>query len=122
MLRLAASLQQWSFLASLPGYSPLYIASSGMIWSIVGSLLFWGLWQGKTWAPRLAQISLPIYAGYYWFDRMILHDRQTGLLVQVPTNTGFALLVTVLGLVFCFWTLNRTGSILYFGDRHERTS
>jgi hypothetical protein len=116
LLRLVAAIQTWAFLANLPGYSPLYIAISGGLWSIGGSLLFWGLWRGKGWAPRAARLGLPIYAGYYWFDRLVMSSE------QVLTNAAFALAVTILGLLFCYWALSRPGSTLYFGDWHERTS
>ena len=122
LLRLAAAIQQWSFLSGLPGYSPFYIASSGMIWSAAGSALVWGLWRGAAWTPHLAKLLIPLYAAYYWFDRLILSNRQADRLVTLPVNAGFALLVTIVSLVYCYWALSREKSNIYFGDRHERTS
>jgi hypothetical protein len=122
LLRFAAAIQQWAFLASLPGYLPLYIVISGLTWGVVVGWLFWGLWQASPWAPRLARVALPLYAAFYWFDRLLMSNRQANSIVQIPENASFALLITIVSLVFCYWALSRTRSIIYFGDRHERTS
>lgn len=119
LLRIFAAIQQWSFLASLPGYSPLYIASTGLIWAVFGFFLFWGLWQGSPWAPRMAKPVFALFAGFYWFDRLFLSNREEGVLFNLPVNAGFAMVVTILSLGFSYWTLSRTTSNLFFGERHE---
>ncbi len=55
LVRLVLCIRYWDFLTSWPGISPLYMASTGFIWTLAGSLLLWGLWRAKMWAPRLME-------------------------------------------------------------------
>src|SRR4030042_4223594 len=55
LVRLILSIRDWEFLASWPGVSPLYITLTGLIWTLTGLILLWGLWREKNWAPRRMQ-------------------------------------------------------------------
>src|SRR4030042_6295620 len=55
LTRLVLAIKEWDFLVSWPGVSPLYILLTGLIWTLAGIPLLWGLWRAKNWAPRLVQ-------------------------------------------------------------------
>jgi hypothetical protein len=96
-------MRQWSFLESLSPAPPLvYLAISGLVWGVVGALLVWGLLLGRSWAPRLTQISAPLYATFYWLDRLLIADRSA-----IYSRWPFAVGLTVLLLIFTFWVLSR---------------
>ncbi|HEX9090447.1 MAG TPA: hypothetical protein VF831_03110 [Anaerolineales bacterium] len=117
LVRLVVSLRDWDFLASWPGVSPLYIALTGLIWTLAGAGLLWGLWTRKAWAPRLMQAVALTYALYYWLDVVFLENHgvsgsaSTALL---PVNWPFAVGVTVVSLAYIEWTLTRRKVKQYF--------
>lgn len=118
--RTVLSLRSWSFLASQSGVSPLYLAVSGFIWSAAGSIMFWGLWRAKIWAPRLVQAEALTYALYYWLDLLFLKDHPVNgaagaIHVVLPTNWQFSVGVTVVGFAYILWTLRRLKVKAYFG-------
>ena len=51
LTRFALSLREWTFLASQPGISPLYLAASGLIWAVAGSALVWGCGRRRDGRP-----------------------------------------------------------------------
>jgi hypothetical protein len=102
-LRLAAVMRQWPFLESLSPAPPLvYLAISGLVWGVVGAVLVWGLFLGRSWAPRLTQISAPLYAAFYWVDRLFIANP-----TAISSRWPFAVGLTVLLLSFTFWVLSR---------------
>jgi hypothetical protein len=117
LLRLVLSLVQWQFLSTLEGVSPFYQALTGLVWSVTGFLLSWGLWRRKPWARMAAVWWTLLYALYYWLDRLFL----AGLLKsgEPPSNLAFAACVTVMILAFVFWTLSRPKVKMIFGELHE---
>ena len=113
-LRLAAVLGQWSFLASLSPAPPLvYLAISGLVWGVVGALLVWGLFLGRSWAPRFTQISAPLYAAFYWLDRLLIAD-----LSAISSRWPFAVGLTTLLLTFTFWVLSRPKVQHFYQKNH----
>lgn len=120
LLRLVLSITNWDFLKSWPGVSPLYMVSTGFIWTLAGSLLFFGLWTAKKWAPKLMQAVALTYALYYWLDHVFLMDHLVSgaegvQRAMLPVNWQFAAGATVICLVFVAWTLNRPKVQQYFG-------
>ena len=120
LVRLVLSITYWDFLVSWPGVSPLYVAVSGLIWTLAGSLLLWGLWSAKNWAPRLMQAVALTYALYYWLDHVFLMDHPVSSVVGaqqalLPVNWQFAAGVTIVCLAYIAWTLSRRKVKAYFG-------
>jgi hypothetical protein len=105
LLRFILSLVDWQLLSALEDVSPLYQALTGLLWASSGFVLFWGLWRRKPWAPKAASWGAIVYALYYWLDRLFL----TGWLKsgQPPANLAFAIGLTLMILVYVFWTLSR---------------
>lgn len=113
LLRMLLAAWQWQFLAELPGVSPLYMALSGLAWGILSLPLFWGLWRGLPWAPRLAPALVLTYAIYYWLDVVFMMDQLSG--GALPKNWLFAILLTVVMLGYTVWALNRPAAKEFFG-------
>jgi len=102
-LQLSMVLRQWVFLQNISHRLPVfYLAVTGLIWGLVGSFLVWGLFLGRRWAPRLMQIAAPIYAVYYWLDRLLIAN-PAALISRWPFATG----LTILLLGSMIWVLSR---------------
>lgn len=121
-VRLILALRQWTFLGSLPGVSPLYIMSTGLVWTLVAGLLVWGLWRGCSWAPRYSQVAALAYSSYFWAERLFLFDRTPGSWIHLPDNAPFILVANLLLLIFTFWSTSGAKPDLFFGVTHERSS
>ncbi|MFZ6026415.1 MAG: hypothetical protein ACOYYS_01755 [Chloroflexota bacterium] len=70
--RLVETLSQWPFLVAYTELSPLYLALSGLFWSVAGLLVGWGLWRCKAWASLSARFFNLAYVLYLWIDRIFL--------------------------------------------------
>ncbi len=126
LIRLVLSIRYWAFLTSQPGISPLYIAMTGLIWTVAGSFLVWGLWRAKSWAPRLMQAVALTYALYYWLDILFLKDHPvsgaTGAIRAIlPVNWEFSACVTVFCLAYMAWVVGRSKVKTYFGLHRSET-
>jgi hypothetical protein len=120
LTRLVLSIRYWGFLNSLPAVSPFYLAITGLIWTVAGSFLLWGLWKAKIWAPRLMQAVALTYALYYWMDLIFLQDHPmsgaaAAIRMVLPDNWQFSAGMTVLYLAYMVWTLGRSKVKAYFG-------
>lgn len=121
LIRFVLSIRYWSFLDTQPGVSPLYLAISGFIWSVVGIYLVYGLWKAKSWTPGLMQAVALTYALYYWLDLIFLKNHPiagvtTGLRAILPINWLFSAGITVLCLAYMAWTLGRKKVKAFFGQ------
>jgi hypothetical protein len=127
LTRFALSLREWTFLASQPGVSPLYLNLSGLAWTVAGPVLVWGLLDAKRWAPRLMQVEALTYALYYWLDLLFLQDHPVSgagvvLRIVLPTNWLFSALVTTICLAYMAWALGRSKGRAYFGEARSGQS
>jgi hypothetical protein len=112
--RLYTALAAWPWLAQyapIPG--PLYLALTGLAWTLAGLALYLGLWLGWERGRQAAFLLSLVYAAYYWLDRLLL---QTD---PARPNWLFAVLFTVLGLAYTYLALHRPKARRYF--RPERT-
>jgi hypothetical protein len=121
LLRFILTIRQWQFLASWPGVSPLYLALSGLVWTLAGLPVFWGLWRGRRWAPQLTQATALTYALYYWLDHILLVDHPlndpiSAIHSLLPVNWPFAVGVTVVTLTYTAWALNRPRAKAFFAS------
>ena len=124
LTRLVLSVMYWDFLVRWSGVSPLYMMLTGFVWTLTGSILTWGLWTAKSWAPRLMRAVALAYALYYWLDHVFLMNHPaTGAVgiqrILLPVNWQFAAGVTVVCLVFIAWTLDRS-KVKAFFNANER--
>ena len=116
LVRLINSMTLWNFLAALPGISPLYLALTGLILTLVGALLFFGLWTGNPRAPRATRVLTVAYLSYQWLE-WIQSVRGGNEFENWPFAAGMTLFV----IIFIFWTLSRSDAKTFFGDMHEQS-
>ena len=111
-VRSGTAVLNWNLLSSfVPSPSPFYIFLTGLVWTLVGLLIYVGLWLGHPWARRWTVLVTIMYVIYYWFDRLVFQN-------AVPrTNWPFALLVTLLWLIFTAGTLLLPASRKFFAKR-----
>ena len=111
LVRFIEALSEWDFLSSLPRVSPSYLAASGLLWTLVGLPLIWGLWRGHPQARKAARILALAYTLYYWVDRILVESA-----VGRPANGPFAFGLTIVLLIFIFWVLSTSKSRSFFGE------
>jgi hypothetical protein len=70
-LRLCEAVFFWKVLENYQA-SPIYLALSGVIWLMIGSILALGIFKSKSraWAGTIAGISC--YTVWYWVDRLVV--------------------------------------------------
>jgi hypothetical protein len=116
LVRLINSITLWNFLAALPGISPLYLALTGLILTLVGALLFFGLWTGNPRAPRATRVLTVAYLSYQWLEWI-----QSVRVGNEFENWPFAAGMTLFVIIFIFWTLSRSDAKTFFGDMYEQS-
>lgn len=114
--RFVLALVRWQELSIFTEILTAYIALTGAAWAVVAWLLAWGLWRGKTWAPRFMRLAVLIFSGYYWLDRLFLANRRAWLEPNFPVNWLFLIGLNFFGFGLVFWTLSRQTSKKFFGD------
>ena len=117
-LRFIEVIRQWPLLSSLPlKTSPIFLGLTGLLWTLVGLPIFWGLWRGRPWGARGIKVLMVVYAAIFWIDRL--------LLVQVPAGGGnwpFLLIANLVVWFIVLWVLSRKPVKKFFGEMHDRQS
>lgn len=108
--RFYQAIQRWPLLQQLLPFSPVYMVISGLIWSLFGLVVFWALWRGTAWAPRITIVSTILYLLYFWFDRLLMPNYP-----QRNANAYFNLVIWIGILVFTMWVTMRTNNKSFFG-------
>lgn len=78
------------FSASIPPISNAIIAG---IWVILGWFLYWGIWQGKTWAGKMLIGTAAGYTLWYWSERLFFQNPRPNLMFAVIVNLGLLILI-----------------------------
>ena len=111
--RLIQSIRMWDFLAHLPGVNPFYMAASGLCWTLTGLLLTVCLWRGMRITYSLLPLAGVLFIIYTWLDSSLV-DGRLGLVFD-NTTWLFKAGLSLLTLVFLFWTLSGSKAKAYFG-------
>ncbi len=82
--------------ATFPG--PIYISVIGAIWTATGVFLLWSRWKRQPWTRLAVLIAAALYAVWDWIDRLFIQS-------QIRANWPFALLTTIVLLVFTAWVI-----------------
>lgn len=92
----------------VPGY---YFIVTGLAWGAAALWLAFGLWQGKAWVPKAANLGAVAYAAFVSADRFLLQ-------AQGPqtTNWPFAMVVTAMLLLTIFAIFRNKRVRAYFGE------
>ncbi|HJW90932.1 MAG TPA: hypothetical protein VJ436_09875 [Anaerolineales bacterium] len=114
LIRLVQALFWWDYLATLPGVSPLYLVLTGLLWTLIGLPLTWGLWQGRLKMLEATRLFALGFAAYVWLERFLAANAD-GEMSNWPFAAGMTLVV--LGVVL--WALSRPAVKAYFGEVHE---
>jgi hypothetical protein len=117
LIRFIQAIRLWEFLSDLPGVSPVYLAASGLIWTLLGLPLSWGLWRGNARAPTATRLLCVAYFIYEWIELIFM-----ARLGSQPVNWPFFLAFTLIVLGVIFWGLSRRNVKAFFGERHEPSS
>jgi hypothetical protein len=114
ILRVWTALAHWSFLNSLPLSVPTaYFVISGLVWSVVGIGVSFGLMWRKAWTRRAVLIVSVAFATVHWFERLVLQEEG-----PQSANMPFDLLMTVLLLTFVFVTMALPQARATFGAKN----
>ena len=88
-VRLFAAFCWWSVLNEFGArLSPLYLSITGAAWIVVGVVLLWSLFSGKSWARLAIPISIFLWVMEYWVERMFFESPRA--------NFSFALIASIL--------------------------
>jgi hypothetical protein len=115
LVRLIQTLSWWDFLSNLPSISPVYLALTGLFWTLAGLPIFLGLWLGWPGVPKAARLLAVAYALYVWLDRLLVAEVE-----NVMVNLPFAAGLTALLLFIVFWTFSRPTVKDFFGETNEQ--
>lgn len=113
LLRFVLAVRLWGFLSGLPHVLPGYQALTGLLWGLLGLVLFAGLWAG--WRPALLLLRLGAlaYVAYAWFDRLVMTSNGLG------ENFLFAIAASLATLVWVVWVSTRRRVRTWFGEAYE---
>ena len=115
LTRFVEIVQTWDYLQTLPiSVSVPYLAIIALIWSVIGVVLFFGLWKGKIWASANIKIISVLFAIYYWVDQMLL-----GVDPNRNVSNPFKIILTFAMLAAIFWILSRAQIRIFFGELNE---
>jgi hypothetical protein len=107
-VRFGAAIAQWNTLISLGVIpNPVYIALTGLFWAICGLGLFISLWTGRPLARKAGMGLIPLYAVYYWLDRLVFQG-------SVARENGiFAIIFTFLVVFYTYIALSLPASQIF---------
>ena len=114
LIRFVQALSWWDFLASLPGVSPLYLVLTGLLWTLIGLPLTWGLWHGWPKMRSATRLFAVGFAIYVWLERLLAANTD-----GETSNWPFAAGMTLIVLGFVLWALSLPAVKVYFGELHE---
>ncbi|MFL7893950.1 MAG: hypothetical protein ACK2UM_00140 [Anaerolineales bacterium] len=114
LVRFVYAITWWRFLTTLPGKTPLWLATTGLIGLLVGAVLFWGLWIGNPHSPVAARIIIPAYIGLQWIEQV--YSTWRGNIIE---NWQFTVVISLVVIIFTYWTLSTSRAKIYFGVLHE---
>ena len=86
-----------------------------VLFGVLAPAIAWGLWNGKTWSPKLLVGLLAGYFSVYWLEQLVF-NRLSWHSSNLPFQAGF----TIFSILVTCWILSKTSSRIYFGGKHER--
>jgi hypothetical protein len=88
-VRLVGAFRWWNVLNEFgTRLSPLYLSIIGAGWIVVGGVLLWSLFSGKSWALPAIPISIFLWIMEYWLERIFFESPRA--------NFSFALTASIL--------------------------
>jgi formate hydrogenlyase subunit 3/multisubunit Na+/H+ antiporter MnhD subunit len=103
VLRLWTSLAWRNALIEFSAHpSPTITSISSLIGILTGAMLFWGIWQNKSWTSKVLIGAATGYTVWYWSERIIWQQPRPNWLFAVIVN-----LVLLVFVLFCLKSLTR---------------
>ena len=101
-----------SLMGTVIGVASVVLVLVGLVFGMIGFPLAVSIWRGSSWAWRAVRLVIPIYLGYYWLERIILSN-----LTLWSPNCLFFFGVTVIVLLWTYWTISRPDTKAYFREK-----
>ena len=114
-VRLFATFRWWRVLNEFGArLSPLYLFITGAGWIVVGGVLLWSLFSGKSWAHLAIPLSIFLWVLEYWVERMFFESSRA--------NIFFALMASVLLCLVTFFSAfnQKTKRFFIKSEEHEQ--
>jgi hypothetical protein len=73
--------------------APAVSAVIGMVWALIGILVYWGVWQKKAWAGKMLLGAAAGYTVWYWSERLFLQNPRPNLVFAVIINLGLLVVI-----------------------------
>ncbi len=73
--------------------APNISAGIGGVWVILGCVLYWGIWQKKSWAGKMLLVTGAGYTVWYWSERFFFQNPRPNTMFAVIVNLGYLILI-----------------------------
>ena len=101
MLKLSQAILQWKILISFQiSISPLYMAVTGLVWSVSGLFMSWSLWTRKSWARKSALVIVLFYTIIFLIDLIWIAEP-----IVLQTRWLVNICLTIIGLLTVYLSL-----------------
>jgi hypothetical protein len=114
-VRLFGAFRWWNVLSEFGArLGPLYLSLTGSVWIVVGAMLLWSLFTGKSWVRLVIPISVFLWVVEYWVERMFFESSRA--------NFFFALIVSILLFIVTVVSAfnQKTKSFFIKSEEHEQ--
>lgn len=112
LIRLFSVLDQWAFIASQNiSASPIYLAATGLFWSLFSGVAAWGLIKRLTWASNTIKTYSLLFGLYYWFEQIFILANPLS-----RTNWFFKFAATLALTAIIYRIISRAGARAYLGE------
>lgn len=117
LIRFVQSLRNWQYLNIVVEVPPVYLAISGLFWSIIGIFLLYGIFLKKRWLPLIFKFTIILYVVYFWIEKLVISSNPPSV-----KDSIFVFGITIFAVVFFYWIITKPNVKEYFGVMNERRS
>ena len=114
-IRFVAALRWWNVLNEFDArLSPTYLAATGIIWTIIGIVLLWGIFTRRAWSRVAVLASVVAWQVQVWIERLMFESQVS----NIPFVVTVSLLL--LGVIIGLTIHKSTRSYLHKSEEHEQ--
>ena len=89
VVRLTGAFRWWNVMSEFgPRLGPLYLSITGAGWILIGGVLLWSIFSGKSWARLAIPAAIFLWIAEYWVERLFFEAPRE--------NFPFALIASIL--------------------------
>jgi hypothetical protein len=114
-VRLLGAFRWWNVLNEFhPRLGPLYLSITGAGWIVLGGVLLWSLFSGKSWARLAIPTAIFLWIIEYWVERLFFEASRE--------NFPFALIASILLVIVTFVSAfnRKTKRFFIRSEAHEQ--